>query len=79
MFEEMKDIDIRTVDKDTLTDVTNLTVNMDLPKIERMLIAAKQLGGNPYIFRVGNIAVKTSHADTTRSINDCFESFLRTQ
>jgi len=76
-LEQMQDVDIKTVDKDTLVDAKKVTVNMELPKIERMAETARQLG-NPYCFRVGEIAVKIKHADTPATIDDRMESYLRT-
>lgn len=77
MLEQMKNIDVRTVDRDTLVDATGVTINMDLPKRERMMDSAKRLG-NPYCFRCGKVVVKLSHADTAATIDDRVESYLRT-
>ena len=75
--EQMRNIDIRTVDKGTLVDATDVIVNMDSPKTQRMIEITKQLG-NPYCFKYGGIAVKLEFADTTASINDRIESLMRT-
>lgn len=75
---EMKNIDIRTVDPFQLVDIQTVVIDTNLPKRERMLDNARQLNGNPHFFRYNNIAVKTSHINTTQSINDCVESHMRT-
>jgi hypothetical protein len=76
-LEQMKSVDIRTVDRNSLVDATNLVVDMDLPKIERMKRVMKYLG-NPYCFRCGNVAVKLEYAQTTATIDDRIESYLWT-
>ena len=77
-LEQMKNIDIRTVDLDTLTDVNEVSINMNLPKTERMAQVIKQLG-NPYCFKSGKIAVKINYADTSATIDDRIENYMRMQ
>ena len=43
----MKDVDIRTVDPETLRDIRDVQVRTELPKKERMLDFIRQIG-NPY-------------------------------
>jgi len=76
-LEQMKSVDIRTVDINTLVDAGGIIVDMNLPKLERMTDVERQLG-NPYCFKVGKVAVKIGHADTTATIDDRFESLMRT-
>ena len=77
-FAEMKDVDIRTLDPDKLVEIRSVVIDTKLPKRERMLDNARQLGGNPYIFKHNNIVIKTSYAVTAASLNDRMESYLRT-
>jgi hypothetical protein len=77
-LEQMKSVDIRTVDRDTLVDATGLLVDIDLPKIERMK-GVKNYLGNPYCFKCGKVAVKLGYSQTTATIDDRMESFMRTQ
>jgi len=72
----LKNVDIRTVDKETLVEAETVTVDMELPVLDRMMETARKLG-NPYCFKCGGIAVKIEHADTTVSVNDRLESYLR--
>jgi len=76
-LEQMKNVDIKTVDKSTLVDADTVRVDMNLSKIERMKETARQLI-NPYCFKCGKIAVKLAYADTTATVDDRMESFLRT-
>ncbi len=77
-LEQMKSVDIRTVDRDTLVDAAGLTVDIDLPKAQRMRDVANFLG-NPYCFKCGKVAVKIGYATTTATIDDRMESFMRTR
>ncbi|GHV32119.1 hypothetical protein FACS1894167_15000 [Synergistales bacterium] len=76
-LDEMKNIDIRTVNPDTLVDMSGYNIDIDLPKQERMRQLVRK-AGNPYCFKSNNIAVKVSYADTTATIDDRMENYLRT-
>jgi len=77
-LEAMRNVDIRTVDPATLRDIRDVTVNVDLPKRERMLDSIRQIG-NPYCYRHGKYIVKVSFADTGRSLEDLLLSYLRSK
>lgn len=55
-FEEMKTIDVRTVDPETLVDVTGIVIDESLSKEERKAEYLRQVK-NPYCFRVGDVVV----------------------
>ena len=76
-IEQMKNVDINTVDIDTLADAKDVYVDMELPKVDRMINIKKQLG-NLYCFRSGIIAVKIKHANTTITIDDRVENIIAT-
>jgi len=76
-LEQMKSVDIRTVDINTLKEAGNVTVDMSMPKLKRMGEVERQIG-NLYCFRLGRTAVKIGHADTTASVDDRVESLMRT-
>ena len=76
---QLKNIDIRTVDPAKLIDASNVKVNIELPKIERMLDVARQMGDSLYCFKVGKTIVKIGHAATDATIDDKVESFMRMQ
>lgn len=75
-FEAMKNIDIRTVNPDTLVDINDTKVNTKLPKEERILDFIRQIR-NPYCYRCGKAVVKISFNDTDATLEDRMESFLR--
>jgi len=76
-LKQMKDVDIRTIDPDTVANSKELTINVNLPVHERMADYARQ-SGNPYFIKVGKVIVKMNHANTATSANDCFESYMKT-
>ena len=74
--EEMKAVDIRTVDRDTLVDIRDVKIDRSLPLEERVRSFVEQIK-NPYCFRCGDALVKTSFLDTDVTLEDCVESYLR--
>ena len=74
-LEEMRLVDVRTVDRDSLVDVTRVHIDEGLPKEERLKEFVRQVK-NPYCFRVGNIIVKGSYAGNGVSLNERFEELL---
>ena len=76
--EAMQNVDIRTVDPDTLRDIRDVTVNTDLPKQERILDFIRQRG-NPYCYRHGKYVVKISFTDTDVTLEDRMLSYIRSK
>ena len=73
-LKRLKEVDIRTVDKDTLVDIKDVKIRTDLPLLERTIDYIKQIK-NPYCYRVGNTAVKVNFLGE-KSINDCIMNAL---
>ena len=76
-FEEMRNVDVRTVDPETLVDVTKIHIDESLPKEERIREYLKQVR-NPYCFRVGDVVVKCTYSNGGVTIRDRFEQLVRT-
>ena len=74
--EEMKAVDIRTVDRETLVDIRDVKIDRSLSLEERVRSFVEQIK-NPYCFRCGDAVVKTSFLDTDVTLEDCVESYLR--
>lgn len=74
----MKDVDIRTVDPETLRDIRNVEVRGELPKKERMLDFIRQIG-NPYCYRHGKYVVKVSFTDTDVTLEERMLSYIRSK
>jgi len=77
-IEAMQNVDIRTVDPDTLRDIRDVEVNASLPKRERILDFIRQIG-NPYCYRHGKYVVKVSFTDTDVTLEDRMLSYIRSK
>lgn len=75
-IDAMQNVDIRTVDPETLTDIRDVEVNTELPKRERILDFIRQIG-NPYCYRHGKYVVKISFTDTDVTLEDRMLAYLR--
>ena len=75
--EEMKAVDIRTVDRETLVDIRDVKIDRSLPLEERVRSFVEQIK-NPYQFKVGNTVVKVSFANTQNTITDNFINMIAT-
>jgi hypothetical protein len=74
-IDAMKNIDIRTVDHNTLVDVKGVTVNTSLSEFDRAVDYVRQIK-NPYCFKCGKTAVKISYADTEVTLEERLERYL---
>lgn len=73
---ELASIDITSVNKEDLVDVSGLTFDNTIPReqrAEQVLHAVK----NPYCFRVGDMGVKLEFLDSAPLLQDCFSDFLQ--
>ena len=75
-LEEMKAVDIRTVDPDTLVDIRDVHIDRTLPKEERIKSFIRQIK-NPYVYKCGDIIVKATFSDTDETLEDRMEHYLR--
>ena len=76
-LEEMRSVDVRTVDRDQLVDVTRIRIDEGLPKEERVREFVRQVK-NPYCFRVGNVVVKNVYSNDGVSLRERVEQFAKT-
>ncbi len=77
-LEIMKNVDVRTVDPETLRDIRDVKINMELPRAERMLDFIRQIG-NPYCYRHGKYVVKVSYTDTDVTLEDRLLAYIRSK
>lgn len=75
-FSALKQVDVRTVNRDALVDIGDIKVNTKLRGEERILDFIRQIG-NPYCYRCGKVVVKISFNDTDATLEDRMESLLR--
>jgi len=75
---DLKNLDIRTIQPDTLEYIEKVKINTDLPVEERMKEFVRQIK-NPYFFRCGQLVVQVEYRDTDKTINDCLREFIESQ
>lgn len=75
-IEEMRSVDVRTVDPETLVDITSIRLDGELPRKDRIRNFLEQIK-NPYCYRVGKVVVKVSFADTDITLEDRLEHYIR--
>ena len=73
-LDKMKEVDIRTVDPDTLVDIDDVKINTDLPYEERMQDYIRQIK-NPYCYRCKGVVVKISFSGKRR-LEDCLKEAM---
>ncbi|MCP1109728.1 DUF6870 family protein [Ohessyouella blattaphilus] len=74
-LEEMKNVDIRTVDPAELVDIRDVKVSPEQSREARIMDFVAQVK-NPYCFKVGKVAVKVSYADSGPTLDDRLESLM---
>ena len=77
-LQEMKNVDVRTVDPDTLVDIDDVVVDPSLPRDERIQSFLTQIK-NPYCFKCAGMVVKISHTDTDVTLEERMAHYLRTR
>lgn len=63
-YERLRDMDIRTVDPSDVVDISEIVIDLDLPPERRAAELVRQMKGNPFVYRCGDVLVKTSFAGT---------------
>lgn len=74
----MRNVDIRSVDPETLRDIRDVQVHAELPKGERIRDFIRQIG-NPYCYRHGKYVVKVSFTDTDVTLEERMLSYIRSK
>lgn len=73
---QMKNVDIRTVDRGSLVDITKVQIDGKIPQKQRFDDFLRQIK-NPYCYRCGNVVVKISFSDTDATLEDRLEQYLK--
>lgn len=76
-FEQMKNVDIQTVNRDSLVDINDVKIDKNLPREQRLVEFIRQIH-NPYCYRCGKVVVKVSFAETDITLEDRLEHYLKT-
>ena len=74
---QMKEVDIHTVDRESLMDIRDVKVDGKLPRQQRFDDFLRQIG-NPYCYRCGKMVVKISFTDKEVTLEDRLEHYLTT-
>lgn len=77
-LEEMREIDVRTVNPESLVDIRTVTVDPALPRAEKLKSFVMQIK-NPYCYKYGDVIVKIGFANNGKTLEDCLEQYLRTR
>lgn len=76
-LEQLKSIDPASVDRDSLTDITQVEIDRNKPHLEQVLDFLTQIK-NPYLYRCGNVVVRIAYKEgTTLTIEDQLEHLIR--
>jgi len=65
----MRNVDINSVDPNTIPDNRDVEVNVNESILERILNYINKVG-NPYFNRCGNVLVKIEYSETETTIED---------
>lgn len=63
-YSRLSALDIRTVDPASVPDIASITVDPALTPEERIRDVARQMNGNPFLYRCNGILVKTTFSGT---------------
>jgi len=75
-YERLRDTDIRTVDPLSVVDIRDVQIDVSLPVEERLASMIRQMNENPFVYRCGDILVKTSFtgiAPLQTILEECLE------
>lgn len=74
-LEKLKDVDIQSVHKSSLTDVKNVKIDTSLERSERVSDFLAQIG-NPYCFLCDGVIVKIRFADTKDTLEEKLNGYF---
>ena len=77
-LEELQGVDIRLVDKNTLADMSGFQFDNSLSQAERAKRVFTKIR-NPYLFRLGDMAVEVAFTENAPPLQDMMDSFLKRQ
>ena len=73
-LEKLKNVDIKTVRKEDLVDISTVKINTDLPVKERVEDFIRQIK-NPYCYLDHGVVVKISFAGKSK-LQDCIKTAI---
>lgn len=75
-LEQMKQVDVRTVNREDLVDILDIQIDESLPQEQRLTEFLRQIK-NPYCYRCGKMVIKMSFADTEYTLEERLEHYLK--
>ena len=78
LLDKMANVDVRTVDPDTLVDIHDVAVDPQLPQQERLMDFLRKIR-NPFCYRHGKYIVKVSYIDTDVTLEDRMIAYIRSK
>lgn len=75
-LQEMKNVNPAMVDRSTLEDIADVKIAPSLPREEQIRAYLRQIK-NPYVFLCSGVVVKVSFAETSATIEDKLEEYIR--
>ncbi len=76
-LDNLKNVDLLTVDRDELVDIRDVKINTDLTQEERINNFVKQIK-NPYCYKHGKYTVKLSFDETSgRTLQELLEAYIQ--
>ncbi|MGE9889167.1 DUF6870 family protein [Mediterraneibacter faecis] len=75
-LETMKKLTPEDVELSSLVDIGTIRIDPSLPSRDKFSSYLEQIK-NPYLFRCGDVIVKVSYSDTSISLEDRLEQFIR--
>ena len=76
-FKQMRNVDVRTVERESLADISKIHIDPRMPREQRLADFVRQIG-NPYCYRCGKVVVQVSFAETDATLEDRLEHYLKT-
>lgn len=76
-WEDLKQMDVLSVNREDLTDIRDVLIDPELGKEERIIDFIIQIK-NPYLFRCGNLVVQSVFADTDVTLTDRLKQYFKT-
>ena len=75
-FHRMAQADLREAVLDTLTDISEVQVDMEKPVADRVEEYVQKVG-NPFLVRVGEYAVKIGYSGGQETLEDRMKQYIR--
>ena len=73
-LEQLRAVDVRSIDKNDLIDLNQVTIDETKPVPERVAEFMRQIQ-NPYCFRIGDVVIKVVYKENGPSFQICCKQY----